>query len=101
MQRQPELSRIEDACNGFVETTKLELERVYTELSENVQHLRKTERLTAAGHLAANLTHEIRNLLASIGGVAGILARGQAPAESFSHIQSITVYSGLTYQNQS
>jgi len=38
-----------------VETTKLELERVYTELSENVQHLRKTERLTAAGQLAASL----------------------------------------------
>jgi two-component system sensor histidine kinase HydH len=65
-----------------VETTKLELERVYTELSENVQHLKKTERLTAAGQLAASLAHEIRNPLASISGAAGILARGQAPPES-------------------
>ncbi len=65
-----------------VEATKLELERVYLELSDNVQHLKKTERLTAAGQLAASLAHEIRNPLASISGAAGILARGQAPAES-------------------
>jgi two-component system sensor histidine kinase HydH len=65
-----------------VEATKLELERVYQELSENVQHLKKTERLTAAGQLAASLAHEIRNPLASISGAAGILARGQAPPES-------------------
>jgi two-component system sensor histidine kinase HydH len=65
-----------------VETTKLELERVYTELRENVQHLKRTERLTAAGQLAASLAHEIRNPLASISGAAGILARAQAPPES-------------------
>jgi signal transduction histidine kinase len=65
-----------------VETTKLELERVYIELRENVQHLKKTERLTAAGQLAASLAHEIRNPLASISGAAGILARAQAPLES-------------------
>jgi two-component system sensor histidine kinase HydH len=65
-----------------VEATKLELERVYIELTENLQHLKKTERLTAAGQLAASLAHEIRNPLASISGAAGILARGQAPPES-------------------
>ncbi len=65
-----------------VESTKLELERVYTELRENVQRLKRTERLTAAGQLAASLAHEIRNPLASISGAAGILARAQAPPES-------------------
>lgn len=65
-----------------VETTKLELERVYIELRENVQHLKRTERLTAAGQLAASLAHEIRNPLASISGAAGILARAQAPPEN-------------------
>jgi len=65
-----------------VESTKLELERVYIELSANVQQMKKTERLTAAGQLAASLAHEIRNPLASISGAAGILARGQAPIDS-------------------
>ncbi len=65
-----------------VETTKRELERVYSELRENIQQMKKTERLTAAGELAASLAHEIRNPLASISGAAGIVARGQAPAAS-------------------
>jgi two-component system sensor histidine kinase HydH len=65
-----------------VEATKLELEGVYTELRQNIQQMKKTERLTAAGQLAASLAHEIRNPLASISGAAGILARGQAPADN-------------------
>jgi len=65
-----------------VETTKLELEHVYIELRQNLEQLRKTERLTAAGQLSASLAHEIRNPLASISGAAGILARGQASPEA-------------------
>ncbi len=65
-----------------VEDTKLELERVYLELRQNIDHLKKTERLTAAGQLSASLAHEIRNPLASISGAAGILARGQASTVS-------------------
>jgi signal transduction histidine kinase len=65
-----------------VEVTKLELENVYTELRQNVEQLKRTERLTSAGHLSAILAHEIRNPLASISGAAGILARGQASADS-------------------
>ncbi|MHB2007343.1 MAG: sensor histidine kinase [Acidobacteriaceae bacterium] len=63
-----------------VELTKLELEHVYTELRQNIDQLKKTERLTAAGQLSASLAHEIRNPLASISGAAGILSRGQASA---------------------
>src|SRR6202021_1600001 len=63
-----------------VELTKIELEHVYTELRQNIEHLKKTERLTAAGQLSASLAHEIRNPLASISGAAGILSRGQASA---------------------
>ena len=65
-----------------VETTKRELERVYSELQQNLEQLKKTERLSAAGQLSASLAHEIRNPLASISGAAGILARGQASAQS-------------------
>ncbi len=61
-----------------VVTTKLELERVYTELRQNVEKMKRNERLSAAGQMAARLAHEIRNPLASISGVAGILKRGQA-----------------------
>lgn len=65
-----------------VEITKRELETVYTELQQNIEQLRKTERLTAAGQLSASLAHEIRNPLASISGAAGILSRGQATQQS-------------------
>lgn len=65
-----------------VEATKSELEHVYTELRQNIEQLRKNERLSAAGHLSASLAHEIRNPLASISGAAGILARGNATTES-------------------
>jgi signal transduction histidine kinase len=72
-----------------VETTKLELERVYTELRQNIDQLKKTERLTAAGQLSASLAHEIRNPLASISGAAGILARGHAAADARSECLEI------------
>lgn len=65
-----------------VEMTNAELESVYTELHQNVEQLKKNERLMAAGQLSASLAHEIRNPLASISGAAGILSRGQASPES-------------------
>ncbi len=65
-----------------VELTKRELEDVYTELRENVEKMKRTERLSAAGQLAASLAHEIRNPLASISGAAGILKRGNASEDN-------------------
>jgi two-component system, NtrC family, sensor histidine kinase HydH len=75
------LSDRERAHRQNLEQTRQTLENVYIELSENVARMKQTERLSAAGQLAASLAHEIRNPLASISGAAGILRRGAAPPE--------------------
>jgi two-component system sensor histidine kinase HydH len=75
------LSDRERAQRRNVERTQRELQTVYTTLRENIASMKKAERLSAAGRLAASLAHEIRNPLASISGAAGILRRGTASAE--------------------
>jgi two-component system, NtrC family, sensor histidine kinase HydH len=75
------LSDRERAHRHNLEQTRLTLENVYRELSENVARMKQAERLSAAGQLAASLAHEIRNPLASISGAAGILSRGAARPE--------------------
>ncbi|HVW76237.1 MAG TPA: ATP-binding protein [Alloacidobacterium sp.] len=75
------LSDRERAQRTSLERTKRELEKVYTELQENIASMKKAERLSAAGRLSASLAHEIRNPLASISGAAGILKRGTGSAE--------------------
>jgi two-component system sensor histidine kinase HydH len=75
------LSDRERAQRRDLERTRQELEGVYLELRENITEMKKAERLSAAGQLAASLAHEIRNPLASISGAAGILQRGSAPPE--------------------
>ncbi len=59
----------------ILEGTMRELSRVYKELQENFEQMKRAERLYAVGQLSAGLAHEIRNPLASIAGAAGILQR--------------------------
>ncbi len=75
------LSDRERSHRRNLEQTQKKLEEIYRELHENVAKMKKAERLSAAGQLAASLAHEIRNPLASISGAAGILRRGAAPSE--------------------
>jgi signal transduction histidine kinase len=75
------LSDRERAQRRNLERTQQELEGVYLELQANIAEMKKAERLSAAGQLAASLAHEIRNPLASMSGAAGILQRGTAPPE--------------------
>jgi len=63
------------------ERTSEELQRVYRELQNNVEHLKRAGRMSALGHMSAGLAHEIRNPLAGIDGAAAIL-RDESQNES-------------------
>lgn len=52
-----------------------DLDRAYKELKESRNRLVQAERLSAVGEVAANVAHEIRNPLVSIGGFARSLSR--------------------------
>jgi len=58
-----------------------ELRRVYKELESSFQQVRRADRLSALGQLAAALAHEIRNPLAAIEGAAEILGQANTPPE--------------------
>ena len=56
-----------------LEAATLQLGKVYRELQDSFEHLKRADRLSAIGQLSASLAHEIRNPLASIEGSTDIL----------------------------
>ncbi len=59
-----------------LQRTADQLSRVYRELQNTFEQVKRADRLSAIGQLAAGLAHEIRNPLASIDGAAEVLQAG-------------------------
>jgi two-component system sensor histidine kinase HydH len=56
-----------------LQRTSEELRKVYQDLQDSFEQLKRADRLSAIGQLSAGLAHEIRNPLGSIEGAANIL----------------------------
>lgn len=66
-----------------------ELDRVHRELQAGVEQLRRADRLSAVGQLAASLAHEIRNPLASIQGAVSVLDQSGSSDETCRELRAI------------
>ncbi|WP_321476604.1 ATP-binding protein [uncultured Paludibaculum sp.] len=64
-----------------LQQTARQLSKVYEELQNTFEQVKRADRLSAIGQLAAGLAHEIRNPLASIDGAAEVLLAGGEPEE--------------------
>jgi two-component system sensor histidine kinase HydH len=64
-----------------LQRTTEELEKVYHDLQDSFEQLKRADRLSAIGQLSASLAHEIRNPLGSIEGAANILEQPQTSGE--------------------
>jgi two-component system, NtrC family, sensor histidine kinase HydH len=64
-----------------LQETAEQMARLYAELQDNFERMKRVERLYALGQLSAGLAHEIRNPLASIEGAATVLQRQPASEE--------------------
>ena len=64
-----------------LEATTEQLTKVYRELQDSFEQVKRADRLSAIGQLSASLAHEIRNPLASIEGSVEVLRNASAAAE--------------------
>lgn len=65
-----------------IEATSEELAKVNRELQDSFEQIKRADRLSAIGQLAASLAHEIRNPLAAIDGAANLIESPQTPDET-------------------
>ena len=83
-------------CNLYMamENKISELEAVTYELEKNKDLLVEAERYSALGHMAAQLVHNIRNPITSIGGTARLLARKIHNPEWLKFLNMMTAEAG-------
>lgn len=65
-----------------IESKSEELASVNRELQDSFEQIKRADRLSAIGQLAASLAHEIRNPLAAIDGAANLIESPQTPDET-------------------
>lgn len=70
-----------EVASKELSTVNRELSRVNRELQESFEQIRRADRLSAIGQLAASLAHEIRNPLGSIDGAANLIESPSTPDE--------------------
>ena len=75
------LSDRERSRRAELQIAAQKLQQVNTELQNTFEQVKRADRLSAIGQLAAGLAHEIRNPLASIDGAAEVLEPGGEPEE--------------------
>ncbi|HYP09485.1 MAG TPA: ATP-binding protein [Bryobacteraceae bacterium] len=75
------LSDRERARRGELQIAAQKLEKANLELHNTFEQVKRADRLSAIGQMAAGLAHEIRNPLASIDGAAEVLEPGTEPEE--------------------
>lgn len=64
-----------------LEATSEQLGKANRDLQDSFEHIKRADRLSAIGQLAASLAHEIRNPLASIDGAANLIESPQTSDE--------------------
>ncbi len=75
------LSDRERRRRAELQATAQQLGQVYRELQNTFEQVKRADRLSAIGQLAAGLAHEIRNPLASIDGAAEVMEAAERPEE--------------------